>query len=101
MLVPLIGTDHVGDFILVFPGIICDAADPECGRTQQKFRAVLPHELVIASYIPVVPEGVSDTRSDMQFDSAVDNGDEFAAFRVDDRAGRGLTAIQRTFPGEL
>ena len=94
VLMPLIGTNHVIDFVLV---LFCTAG-PELSGAQHDLCPVVPHEFVIARHKPVLVDSVGDVCGDMQLDASIRDRNEFFRFGVDDHIRCRFFAIQRTFP---
>src|SRR5690242_462348 len=101
VLVPLIGTDDVGNLVIVALRVPFGTAGPERRRTEEDLRPVVAHKGIIAGHTPVFPDGMGDAGGDVQFERAVEHGDDFAGFRVDDRGRRRLLTTERALPGIL
>ena len=101
MLMPFIGTNHVIDLIITVFWMVFSPAAPELCYAKEYFGTILLHKFIIAGDIPVLVNGIGDTRVDMQFNAAIQNGDQFVALGVNHRLWCGLLTIQCTFPGIL
>src|SRR5947209_2116267 len=51
--------------------------------------------------MPVLPDGKSNIGGNVQFERAIEYGNKFTTFGMDDGIGCSLFAVQRTLPGVL
>src|SRR2546429_751334 len=101
MIVPLSGTNHVIDLVIVKFSMEFYTAGLKHRSTQQEFRAIVTHEFVIACPLPILLKGVGNVRSDVQLNIPVGYGDELFRFGMDNNLWSSFFPIQRTLPWKL